>query len=370
MDDVIILGGGVIGLSLAYELAYRGDTVRLIDRAEPGREASWAGAGILPPGNRRTAEHAYDQLAGLSHELHPRWAERLREETGIDTGYRRTGGLCLASDAAAAADLNAAAAEYRRREIAVEEIDPSRLAELEPALAADGDTSRFHAALRIADEAQIRNPRHLKALISACQRRGVRIDRGAAAEALIVEGERIVGVRTSSTVLTAGKYCLACGPWSGALLAPLGIALAAKPVRGQMVLLDAAGKPPRHILNEGARYIVPRDDGRVLVGSTEEDAGFDKRPTSTGVAELLQFALALAPGLEDAAIERCWAGLRPGTADRLPYLGPIPGLKNGFIATGHFRSGLHLSTGTAVAIAELIRGETPQIDLQPFAVDR
>jgi glycine oxidase len=368
MDDVLILGGGVIGLSLAYELAGGGVKVRLIDRAAPGQEASWAGAGILPPGNRRTAECPYDELVGLSYELHPQWATALREETGIDTGYRRCGGVYVARSVHDAAGLRGAMAVLRRREIAVVELPGEQVAEYEPALA---DTrERIHTACFLPDEAQLRNPWHLKALTAACLSRGVEIQSGAAAEDFVVRGDRITAVRTSSGELAAEKYCVCGGAWSRDLLSHLGIELPLKPIRGQIVLLSTSAPRLRHIVNEGPRYLVPRSDGRLLVGSTEEDAGFDKRTTAEGIAGLLQFALDLAPPLREATVERTWAGLRPGTPDGLPYLGEIPGLANAYLAAGHFRSGLQMSPGTARVMAQLIRGQRPEIDLTAFRVDR
>jgi glycine oxidase len=369
VDDVLILGGGVIGLSLAYELAGQGVKVRVLDRGTPGQEASWAGAGILPPANAATASNPYEQLVALSNELHAAWAERLREETGIDNGYRRTGGLHVARDSAGQEELRQELALCRAKQISAEEVPVDRLAEIEPAVA-EGPQPAIRAALRLPGEYQLRNPRHLRALVTACTQRGVAIQPNMAAEDFAVEGGRIHGVRTAAGLLAAEKYCVCGGAWSGMLLTRLGIQIRVKPIRGQMVLLACPTPPLRHIIMEGIRYLVPRDDGRVLVGSTEDDAGFDKRPTSEGVDGLLRFALELAPCLKSAAFERSWAGLRPGTADRLPYLGTIPGMDNGFIAAGHFRSGLQLSPATAVVMAQLIRGRQPQIDLRPFAVDR
>jgi glycine oxidase len=145
---------------------------------------------------------------------------------------------------------------------------------------------------------------------------------------------------------------------------------AIRPIRGQIVLLQTDRATPRHIINDGPRYLVPRGDGRVLVGSTEEDVGFDKRTTADGVAGLLEFARTLLPALGTAQFEHSWAGLRPATADGRPYLGRIPGLENAFVAAGHFRSGLTLSPGTAVVMSQLIRDQTPSIDLAPFRLDR
>ena len=137
-----------------------------------------------------------------------------------------------------------------------------------------------------------------------------------------------------------------------------------------MVLFRCDQPPITRIVNEGSRYLVPREDGRVLAGSTEEEVGFDKRTTEEAIADLVGFARGLVPALRDAKIEQTWAGLRPASFDGLPYLGPLPGLKNAFIAAGHFRSGLFLSTATAVVMSQLMRGEKPQIDLAPFRVGR
>jgi glycine oxidase len=366
MDDVLIIGGGVIGLSLAYELAGRGAKVRLIERGQPGQEASWAGAGILPPGNRRTADNPYDELVGLSCELHPRWSAALREETGIDNGYRRCGGLHLARQAEAD-ELKQTLAYWRRRRIGMEEITIDELTQCEPTLA---ETTGIAAACLLPDEAQLRNPWHLKALSAACVSRGVKIEPGVPAEDFLIHGSRITGVRTTAGLLAAEKYCVCSGAWTRGLLARVGIQPQVKPIRGQIVLLALPGPPLKHIVNEGARYLVPRPDGRVLVGSTEEDAGFDKRTTAEGVQELLQFALHLVPPLREATVERTWAGLRPGTADGLPYLGMIPGLENAFIAAGHFRSGLQMSPGTALVMSQVLLGQRSEIDLSPFTLDR
>ena len=378
MKDVLIIGGGVIGLSLAYELARRGASVRVLDKGRPGREASWAGAGILPPGNLETAQNPYEALTALSHSLHPEWSERLREETGIDNGFRRTGALHLARTVEEQTDLAASINTWRERRIEVEEITASEAAQIEPALCRDASSSsstnaghqEILAAARVPDECQLRNPRHLKALLAACDRRGVVVEAGVAVEDFDLRAGRVTGVQTSSGVRTAGKFCLCSGAWSASIAAKLGIRLAVKPIRGQMVLLSADRPLISHIVNEGARYLVPRTDGRILVGSTEEDAGFASHPTPEGVRGLLDFALGLAPGLRVARFEMGWAGLRPGSADGLPYLGTLPGLANVFVATGHFRSGLQLSTGTAVVTSEVLLDSPLPINLGPFSPSR
>jgi glycine oxidase len=370
MDDCVIVGGGVIGLSLAYELAQRGMQVHLIERGQVGREASWAGAGILPAGKHCKNDNAFDQLVGLSNELHPQWAAQLREETGIDTGLRHCGGIYLARDQATDRQLRQTEVIWRDRGVAVEHLTASRLADVEPALAPAIDDGRIVSALLSSDESQLRNPWHLQALLSACLARGVRVSTGVSVEDVERRENRVEAVRTSAGRIPAGQVCFATGAWSRGILERLGVQLALKPIRGQIVLMRCQRPLLRRIVNDGLRYLVPRLDGRVLVGSTQDDVGFDRRTTAEGVEGLIRLALDLAPELGRATIERTWAGLRPGTADGMPYLGSIPGLENAFVAAGHFRSGLTMSPATAIVMSELIRGEEPSIDLASLRVDR
>jgi len=370
MVDCLIIGGGVVGLSLAYELACRGVSARVLDRGELGREASWAGAGILPPAHRATAVHPLDQLCAWSRELHREWAARLRAETGIDTGYRECGGLYLARSAGEAASLAAFAEMLLGLDITLVKLSPDSLPELEPALGELAQSSQLKAAYLMPSEAQLRNPDHLRALCTACERRGVVLSPHVEVESFELSGRRLAAVVTRHGRLAADRYCIASGAWSRTLLLQLGISTGILPIRGQMVMFQCPTPPLRRILNEGPRYVVPREDGRVLVGSTEEEVGFDKRTTTAALGELIALARELLPVLRDAPIEKSWAGLRPGSFDGFPYIGRLPGLDNAFAAAGHFRSGLYLSTGTAMVMAQLLVGQTPAIDLTPFRVGR
>ncbi len=365
MDDCLIVGAGVVGLSLAYELSGHGLRVRVVDRQEPGREASWAGAGILPPANRDTATHPLEQLRGMSHRLHAEWARRLGEETGIDTGYRQCGGIYLARTAGESAALHGLAGDLREQGIQFERLSAESLAQLEPAI-----VSSVRTAYLVPDEAQIRNPRHLQALVAGCRQRGVSISGGVEVFECTVRNGRIESLRTAHGDEGAGRICFTAGAWTYGLLANLGVKTGILPVRGQIVLFHCPVPPFHRILNEGSRYLVARDDGRVLVGSTEEEVGFNKNTTEEAIQELTQLAVELVPALREAKVERTWAGLRPGSFDGFPYMGAIPGLENAFVAAGHFRSGLHLSPGTAVVMSQLIRGLQPEIDLSPFQVER
>src|SRR5262245_49068900 len=365
MHDVLIIGGGVIGLSLAWDLARHGRSVQIIDQGEPGREASWAGAGILPAAVFHAGRHPYEQLCGLAAELHPQWAEELRAATGIDNGYRRCGGIYLARTPREAASLAGWGAAQREDGIEFERLTTAQLAELEPQVA-----GRSRACFLVPGEAQLRNPHHLQALAAACQQAGVTITPGVAAAQAVLAGNEVTAIASSAGPLRARQYCFTAGAWTGPLLAQIGIATGIVPIRGQMVLFRCESPPVLRIINEGARYLVPRDDGRLLAGSTEEEAGFDKSTTDAGIAGLVALARKLIPALAAAPIERTWAGLRPGSFDGVPYLGRLPGLSNAFVAAGHFRSGLFLSPATAVVMSQLLRGERTEVDFEPLRVGR
>lgn len=386
MTECLIIGGGVIGLSLAWQLAVRGRKVRVLDRQEVGREASWAGAGILPPASRQALMHPLDQLRGLSFELHREWAETLRAETGIDIGYRRCGGVYLARSPGESAALTAWAASLEEEGVAVERlllspVSPSLprplsrsrlLSEIEPqiALESSNGSPAIRAAWFLPDECQLRNPRYLKALQRTCEQRGVEITPDCEVQDFEVTGGRVTAVITAAGRIAAKQICVTSGAWTGQLLQKLNMTLGVVPIRGQMVLFRCERPLLKSVINEGSRYLVPRDDGLLLAGATEEEAGFDKQNTEAGVADLIEFARSLLPVLQSAAIEQTWAGLRPASFDGFPYLGAIPGLANAFVAAGHFRSGLYLSPGTATVVAKLMCGEQTDIDLQPFRVGR
>jgi glycine oxidase len=216
----------------------------------------------------------------------------------------------------------------------------------------------------------LRNPRHVKALIAGCVSQGVRLCPGCPAVGLERDGDRLAAVSTVGGRRSAGHYVIASGAWSDTLLEQVGWRPGIRPVRGQIALLNTGVPLFRRVLMHGKRYLVPRPDGRILVGATEEDAGFDKRTTAVAIRNLLDFAIALVPGLADAPLERSWAGLRPGSPDGLPFLGRVPGVENLYVAAGHFRAGIQLSPGTGTLMTELILDRPPTIPLDAFRLDR
>lgn len=357
--DVLILGGGVIGLTTAYFLAGEGVSVSVVDRGEFGRESSWAGAGIIPPGNVACARTPADRLRAVSSSHFPELSRLLRDETGIDNGYLVCGGIELVGDEGLPTD------PWRDEEIPFQQMDNAELRRLEPGLSAEPVRGYYLPGM-----AQVRNPRHVRALVAACEDRAVGLLPRCPVYALERKDERVTAVDTAQGRLTAGQFLIATGAWTDEMVGPLGWRPRIAPIRGQIALLNTGTAGPRPILLHGSRYLVPRADGRLLVGSTEEDAGFDSRPTAGGVAGLLTFAEHLVPALCDTTLEHCWAGLRPGSPDGLPFLGSVPGFSNLLVAAGHFRSGIQLSPGTGLVMTDLLLGRPPTIPLAPFRPDR
>ncbi len=357
--DVLVLGGGVIGLTTAYFLAGEGARVALLDKGDFGQQASWAGAGIIPPGNPERAPTPFDRLRAHSSTMYPALSRQLREETGLDNGYVVCGGLELLDDVEVAED------EWRSEGIVFHELDRQALHQLQPDLAPS-----LGRAYHLPDMAQVRNPRHIKALLAGCRARGADLRPNCGARSLVLRGSRLDAVETDQGRLTAGKVLLATGAWTDPLLAQAGWRPGIRPVRGQIALLNTGRPGTRPVLLHGKRYLVPRTDGRVLVGATEEDAGFDARPTAGGIAGLLAFAASIVPSLAEAPLERCWAGLRPGSPDGMPFLGEVPGCANLYVAAGHFRAGIQLSPATGLVMTELLLGRPTTIPLDAFRLDR
>lgn len=359
-----MVGGGVIGLTIAYELSGRGAKVTVVDSGRPGREASWAGAGMLPPGKIQPDQHPGHWLRACSAERWPKFSDQLRELTGVDNGYRNSGGLEVRF-AEQAADLQREITFWRAEGVEIETLDRQQLLQFEQRI-----SPKLDAGYHLPGFAQVRNPRQLQALMAACASQGVQLLHGTPVIGWEREGERIVAARTGQGIQPADQFCITAGAWSRGLLDEFDIQPEIEPVRGQIVLLNMHRPSFRHVIQIGSRYLVPRPDGRILIGSTEEWVGFDRRTTAEGVRDLINFALSIVPSLVDVEVERTWAGLRPGSPDGLPYLGLIPQTSNLFLAAGHFRNGLQMSPATAFLIAELMDGKPAPVDLSALSPTR
>jgi glycine oxidase len=346
--DVIVIGGGIIGLSLSIELRRRGASVLVVERGEPGREASHAAGGMLVDCPIETPA-ALQPLATASAHMYPEFAHELEIESGMKVDLRDQGTIFFPS------------AEHLSSPWLRAAPLPVPLAELEPALA-DLNRPAFYLHERSVD------PRALtSAVLQTAKRHGVDISSGDKVTSVDVSTGRVAGVITTKTSFHAPKVVNCAGAWSGQI-APE--AFPTRPVKGQMLCLVSF---PRNLLKHVIRapevYLIPRSDGRILVGATVEEAGFDKRTDVETIQRLHRAAIAVVPDLRNAKILEDWAGLRPGTPDALPILGETatPGY---FVATGHFRDGILLAPITAQVMAEVITGTECKYDLAPFSPAR
>lgn len=355
---VLVVGGGVICLLSAYQLADAGLEVQVLDQRDVGREASWAGGGIVSPLYPWRYSPAVTALAHWSQDFYPQLGERLLAESGIDPEVHVTGLYWLDLE-----DEDEALAWAKREGRPLTSVDIQSVYRAVPPLGPG-----FSHAVYMPGVANVRNPRLLKSLREALQRMpNVTLLENAKATGFVREAERVVGVSTESGELRADRVVVAAGAWSGGLLASLGLQLPVKPMKGEMILFKCAEDfLPRMVLAKG-RYAIPRRDGHILVGSTLEDVGFDKTPTQEALDSLRASAIELLPALADAEVVKHWAGLRPGSPEGIPYIGPVPGFEGLWLNCGHFRNGLVLAPASCQLLADLLLGREPIIDPAPYA---
>ena len=353
--DVLIIGGGIIGGSIAWRLAQGGLKVTLLDRSEPGAEASSAAAGMLAPLGEMVEPRPFAELCMASRSLYPRFAAEIQESSGHDAGYRSDGALLVALDEKVEEEL----AEIHRTQSAQGfTLQPLSAAEVHERGA--GLSPQVRSGLFIPGDHWIDNERLMRALLIACQRAGVRVEAGCAVRMSHTKGGRIESVAAANgSSFTAKAYVLAAGSWSGEVAGGLGMHLPVTPCCGQMMEFEAQRALP-FVLRSGIHYLVPRSERRLLAGTTAEYTGFEKAVTAQGLLSILAGVLRLAPLVREFRFLRAWAGLRPDTPDHLPILG-YGEIENLLFATGHFRHGILLAPVTAEIITDLIlKGSTPR----------
>jgi glycine oxidase len=339
LPDVVIVGGGVIGLASAWRMAKDGLRVTVLDAGQLGGESSRAAAGILGPLAESSRDDAFTALLWHGLERFPGFVDALREDTGIDPELDLTGILRLVAADEAAAYRDSLA--WRRRYAALsvrEETWPG-----------------FALAVWSPREGQVYGPRYLQALADACATRGVNLQRGRAATGLVSHGGRVTGAQTTSGPAAAGVTLVAAGVWTDQVLQPLGIATGVRPIRGQVLAVRAPAPHPE-VRYAAIGYVARKRNGVCIIGATEDDAGYDGSVSLGGIVRLAEKAARLAPELSGASFQRAWAGLRPKTADGLPVVGWWPGVEGLMVATGHYRNGILLSALTAEWTAALARG--------------
>lgn len=368
--DVVVIGGGVVGLAVARRLRKDGAAVSLLERGAVGGEASWAGAGIVSPCNPHRDDLVY-HLTERSLRQYASFCAELLDETGIDPEYDHTGliEILLTEQSVSMARSDVRAASRQRTvdgKAVLEWLSPEETWASEEAVTRD-----MLGATLCRKSASVRNPRLLQALAASCARAGVRIHQQSEVVGLCVESGRVVGVRLKDAALCAKHVIVCAGAWSSTIDARLSALMPVHPVRGQMVLMKLERRPFQHIISRGKTYLVPRRDSHVLLGSTEEpEAGFRKRCTPRGIGSLMESGVRLVPSLSEAPVEAVWSGLRPGTPDDKPYLGFVPGFEGLMAATGHFRAGLTLAPVTAEIVSTFLRGREYDLDLSGCAPGR
>ncbi|HET8871362.1 MAG TPA: glycine oxidase ThiO [Aquabacterium sp.] len=359
LPDVLIAGSGVIGMMVARELAQAGCRVTVLERGRIGREASWAGGGIVSPLYPWRYAPAVTALADHAQAAYPALASRLHEETGIDPEYFPCGMLMLDAtderDARAWADIHAKS---------MEALDAQALRDRYPGLVAD-----WHSGLWMPAIANIRNPRLLSALRASLEQLGVTLHEQSEVVDWEHDAGRVTAARTADgRRFLANDFVVCGGAWSGRVLEGLGRALPVRPVKGQMILYRIEpGELPCIVLAEG-RYVIPRRDGHVLCGSTLEETGFEKETTAEAHDSLIESAGRLWPALRGRTPVAQWAGLRPAAPNGIPFIGQVPALDNLWLNAGQFRNGLVLAPASGRLLADLLLRRKPLLDPRPYQV--
>jgi glycine oxidase len=364
MTNCLVVGGGIIGLSLAYELSRRGLSVTCVEQGDWGGQASSAAAGMLAPLKEFTAPGPMLDLGMKSLKLYPHWVEELEEMTGGDVQLSLEGLVTVALNDEEAEQLAAKYHWQKEEGHDVHWLKGKELMDVEPLL-----TDSAVAAIYSPKEGHINNRLLLRALVTACKMQGVNLVSGCVVCGIAVKGGRVVGVETSAGPIRAEHTVIASGAWAGIMMEMLGLSIPVRPVRGQIAAVSSIGIPLRTVIFGTSGYITPKKDGKIVIGATEDESGFTREVTLAGLASVLNGVMPYVPALQAAAFLEAWGGLRPATADGKPLLGAIPGWDGLTLAGGHFRNGILLSPITAQWLADYIEKGFAE-PLAPFLPSR
>lgn len=357
--DVVIIGGGIIGCAIAYDLSKQHVSVIVIEKASRvGTESSWAGAGILT--SHASTHEPYPNLCRASLAMYPNLASELKDKTDIDIEFIRSGTLSVFFDEAEALSLVGLAERRINRGFTAEVLTPEQTWELEPTI-----SKSIVGAVLFPEDGHVRNPKMVTALAKGASKNGAKFILGNAVTGFVRKDNRVVGAVVNGETIHAGSYVIAAGCWTGQLTAMLESPISISPAKGQIVLLETMPPIFHHTIDGLGIYIVPRTDGKILLGATVEFVGYDKTPTVEGVKQMIDAAVLIAPELANSKFVQTWTGLRPYYRSG-PCLGHLPGYANVVLASGHYKNGILLAPITGKLIAELIISAEPSLSLDPF----
>jgi glycine oxidase len=362
----IVIGGGIIGASIAWRLARENVDVLVLERGRLGNEASWAAAGMIAPQAEAQAAGVFFDLCLAARRVFDATIERLVSESGLDPEYDPHGILYIALDSVERAELESRARWHREAGAFVHELSGAEARKIEPAI-----SSEVQYALHLPDNRRVDNRKLTQSYIGGALNAGAQFREGVGVDSIVTIGGRATGVRLhDGAMLEADVVIVAAGSWSHHIRGLEDDRVELHPVRGQMLCFETRPRMLTPAVFSMRGYLVPRRDGRILAGSTMEEAGYNKTVTLAGIEKITRGVLAMVPALAELPFREAWAGFRPATRDLLPVLGHSPSVPNVIWSTGHYRSGILLSALTGEVIADLVAARKPSIDLAPFSPAR
>ncbi len=360
MSDILIVGGGIIGMLTARELSLAGMKVTIVEQGQAGQESSWAGGGIISPLYPWRYSDSVSVLAKWGQAFYPELIEEMLSETGLDAELIQNG-LLMFDD-----EHEKSRVWAKKYQSQLQLIDRDKIAELEPELSVDLYEGK--QAIWMPEVRQVRNPRLVKTTKNYLLKQGVKFSEQVKVTGFINKKDKVVGLTTSTGDMFADKVLVAGGAWSANLLKDMSISV--EPVKGQMILFKTVPDKIKRIILSKERYIIPRKDGRVLVGSTLEHTGFDKSTTDSARDELMQEAFRITPCLKNVEVEHHWAGLRPGSTNGIPYICAVPKVEGLYLNAGHYRNGVVLGPASARLSADLILNRQSVFNIEAYGLKR
>ncbi len=358
MSECIVIGGGVIGLLTARALFKSGMDVLVLERGALGGESSWAGGGIVSPLYPWRYADAVNQLAERSKQLYPQLIAELLDESGVDSELLNSGLFTVVHN-----EVESIRQWGKRWLVDMEYVsDRAEIKSLEPMVGAAVD-----AGFWMPDIMQVRNPELVKALKGSFNKLSIAYREHCPAEEILIEKNKVTGVRAKNKVFHSNKIVIASGAWTTQFTSTR-TSVAVQPVKGQMIMYRGDPGLLKRMVLAGGHYIIPRKDGRILAGSTLEKVGFDKTISDDAMAELHQAAISLVPRLKDLTIERQWAGLRPGTEQGIPYICAHDEIDGLYVHAGHYRNGIVLGAASAELMAAILLEQIPKFDVSPYSI--